>query len=1100
MDSSTATEARTPVPAERAAPTALPYHLDPSPGAGALPARAHLASDRPEASLAGRWGFCFAPSVAAAHADPAGDGAEFPDTTAVPGHWVLDESNGPLVTGRTNRFGSPWYTNVVYPFPVDPPFVPDANGTGDHLREFTLAGLGFDDDARRVMDRVLLRFEGVESVFKVWLNGTELGHAAGSRLTHEFDATAALRADGPNRLVVRVHQFSAASYLEDQDQWWLPGIFRDVRLVGQPRRGITDARVVADYDDGAGTLTLEADAPADAHPLVLRIPELGIEHTLDVPDAGGPARAVVPVGAVQGWTAETPRLYAAELSAPGETVSLRLGFRRVAIEDGVLTVNGRPVRLKGVNRHEFDPRAGRAVTEEFTRNELLLMKRNNINAIRTSHYPPNHHLLDLADELGFWLIDECDLETHGFVVQDWARNPSDDPAWRDAYLDRIERTWRRDSNHASVVLWSLGNESGTGANLAAMADWVREHDPMRPVHYEGDHDAAYTDVYSRMYATPPESASILRAEAVPSASAAGSARIAGQPYVLCEYVHAMGNGPGGISDYEALFDENPRAAGGFVWEWKDHGILARTPEGEPVHAYGGDFAEPIHDGNFVLDGLVFADGTPGPGLAEYAKVIEPVRLSPDAAAGTVAIANRQDFADTAALAFGWTVHNADGLAVASGEMGVEAVPPRHSASASLPAEALRALNANAGATVTIEAMLARATPWANAGHVLAWGQDVGAVRSVGSVSEAEALPGVGAARDERVHAPSGELPDGAVFGPDGLLRSLDGVGLTGPELGAYRAPTDNDTGTIEPTRDMRHVPATDPSVPEDFDWDAYAGTEPGPVVAIAQRWKDAGLHLLQRRTVSLERERGAVRAEYRYAPPALPTGFRVQQAWTAAPAGALGAPAALRLRARAAALQDYGFPLARLGFDFALSRDALADTPDTVRWLGLGPGEGYSDSAKAQRFGRHTAAPDDLHTDYPMPQANGRRAGLRRLELGLCDGRVLRIDVVSGPEDTGFTLSPWSQNELDAARHPCELPEPSAWHLGIDAGQHGLGSRSCGVDVPAADAFLATEAELVLDISVVDGSPGIEVPVNDAVPVADAGAAPGNHFPRLETP
>lgn len=1065
MDSSATTqEART--PADDPAATDLPYYLNPSPGSGALPARAHLSSDRPEASLAGRWGFRYAPSVAAAHPDPAGGGAGFPDTTAVPGHWVLDESNGPLVTGRVNRFGSPWYTNVVYPFPVDPPFLPDANGTGDHLREFTLEELGFGDAVRRGLDRILLRFEGVESVFKVWLNGTELGHAAGSRLTHEFDATAALRADGPNRLVVRVHQFSAASYLEDQDQWWLPGIFRDVRLIGRPRRGVTDVRVVADYAAGHGTLTVEADATVAAHPLVLRIPELGIERALGTPDAGGPARAVVSVGAVQGWTAETPRLYAAELAAPGEKISLRLGFRRVALESGVLTVNGSRVRLKGVNRHEFDPRAGRAVTEEFTRAELLVMKRHNINAIRTSHYPPNHHLMDLADELGFWLIDECDLETHGFVEQAWVCNPSDDPAWRDAYLDRIERTWRRDANHPSVVMWSLGNESGTGANLAAMADWVREHDPMRPVHYEGDHDAAYTDVYSRMYATPKESESILRGDAVPSATVAGSARIAGQPYLLCEYVHAMGNGPGGITDYEVLFDAHPRAAGGFVWEWKDHGILAQTPRGASVYAYGGDFAEPIHDGNFVLDGLVFADGTPGPGLIEYAKVIEPVRIEPDASAGSVAIANRQDFADTSAFDFGWAVHDSDGHAIASGGLALAALRAHEGTTAGLPPEALdalrRTLRERAGAVLTVEARLARATPWADAGHLLAWGQSgVPVNTNGGGPAGGAAVLGAG--------APSpGVLPPGADIGPDGLLRSFDGIALGGPAFGAFRAPTDNDAGTIEPTRDMRHVSATDPSVHADFDWDAHAGTEPGPVVAIAQRWRDAGLHVLQRRTVALERGRGIVRAEHRYAPPARATGFRVMTSWTAAagPSATSGPAGTLRLSARMDALQEYGFPLARLGLDFVVPLDALAEGPDTVRWLGLGPGEGYADSLRAQRFGRHAAAPAELHMAYPMPQANGRRAGLRRLELGLSDGRRLRIDVVSGPEDTGFTLSPWSQSELDAAGHPCELPPPTAWHLGIDAGQHGLGSRSCGVDVPARDALLATGAELVLDISI----------------------------------
>ncbi len=726
----------------------LPYHLDPSPGSGAMPARAHLDSDRPEASLAGTWGFRYSPSVSGAHPDPAAEDADFPDTVTVPGHWVLDASNGPLVIGSVNRFGSPWYTNVDYPFPVDPPFVPDANGTGDHLRTFTADELGFTTEVLDGLDRIILRFEGVESTFKVWLNGTAIGHASGSRLTHEFDVTDTLRPGGePNRLVVRVHAFSAASYLEDQDQWWLPGIFRDVTLIGEPVAGIRDVHVVADYDDGAGHLTLDVDAPAAAFPLRLSIPGLGATHEITT------ARTELDVGTVKGWTAETPHLYRATLSSPDERVTLRLGFRRVDIHDGVLRVNGSPIRLRGVNRHEFHPTAGRAVTADFTRSELQTMKRHHINAIRTSHYPPNHHLLDLADELGFWLVDECDLETHGFVAEQWERNPSDDPTWREAYLDRIERTWRRDANHASVVMFSLGNEAGTGANLAAMADWLRGHDPMRPIHYEGDHDGAYTDVYSRMYATPTESASILAGDPVPSASAAGSDRIATQPYVLCEYAHAMGNGPGGLQDYEALFDAHPRAAGGFVWEYKDHGILAATADGRAMHAYGGDFAEPIHTSNFVLDGLVFADGTPSPGLAEYAAVIAGVRITVGEA---ILIENRQDFADTSHIDFSWRVDaTGPGTAVAplaGGSLQLPALPARSSTTLELPDAARH----HPGAVLTVSARLATDTWWAPSGHEVSAGQGIiDAVDAGSDPTSPASAPGAGRAA---VPAPERRVP------------------------------------------------------------------------------------------------------------------------------------------------------------------------------------------------------------------------------------------------------------------------------------------------------------------------------------------------------
>ncbi len=1039
---------------------ALPYHLDPSPGAGRLPARAHLASDRPEATLSGDWGFRYSPSVAAAHQDPAAQDARFPDTVAVPGHWVLDAANGALVTGKINRFGSPWYTNVDYPFPVDPPYIPDENGTGDYLREFTLGDLGFSAGVLDGPGRMILRFEGVESTFKAWLNGAELGHASGSRLSHEFDVTAHLaHGTGNNRLVVRVHAFSAASYLEDQDQWWLPGIFRDVTLIGEPAAGIHDVRVVADYDDGAGHLALEAEAPTGSYPLRFSIPELGVEHIIEAPAGGAPtARIDLPVGRVHGWTAETPRLYAATLASRGETVSLRLGFRRVDIADGVLRVNGAPIRFRGVNRHEFHPTAGRAITTEFTRGELETMKRHNINAIRTSHYPPNHHLLDLADELGFWLIDECDLETHGFVATGWESNPSDDPTWLPAYLDRIERTWRRDANHASVVMFSLGNESGTGANLAAMADWLRSHDPMRPIHYEGDHEARYTDVYSRMYATPTESDSLLAGNPIPSVSAEGSDRIASQPYVLCEYVHAMGNGPGGMSDYEALFDAHPRAAGGFVWEYKDHGILASTPDGRPVHAYGGDFAEPIHDSNFVLDGLVFADGTPSPGLIEYAKVIEPVRVT---IGEDLRIENRQDFEDTAGYTFGWRLDTAgpgpDGVGepLAEGVLDVPKTAPRSSSIVSVPA----AVGRHPDALLSVSVQLAAPTWWAPTGHEVAWGQ--GSI--AGRPAPAENLRESG----QGAHAP-GEPWDLASFDDAGLLRSLADLGLAGPELLAFRAPTDNDEGTIEPSRGMRpggpDTVGNSAQAPADFDWEAYAGLAPGPVVAVAEKWRAAGLHRLQRRTVSTRATAGELASTHRYGAPARPEGFDVDLHFSAT-------GTSLRLRARMEALQEYGFPLAQLGLGFTVPAAALTDAC-TARFTGAGPGESYADSRSAQRLGTHRLSVGELRTDYPRPQANGRRGDLRALDLELADGRTLRLTILEGPADTGFTLSPWSQQELAGASHPTELPESTHWHLGIDAGQHGLGSRSCGVDVADHDAFIARRADLLLELSVLPGRGG----------------------------
>lgn len=1011
----------------------LPYYADPGPGAGSLPPRASFESDRPEVSLDGSWGFRWSPSIAGAAADP--DGEAFPDTVNVPGHWMLDAANGPLVLGEKNRFGSPWYTNVQYPFPLDPPFVPDANGTGDYLREFDLHGTALADPA--ALEAVLLRFEGVESTFKVWLNGVELGYASGSRLTHEFDVTAHLRPAG-NRLVVRVHQFSASSYLEDQDQWWLPGIFRPVTLVGQPRRGIRNVVADTGYDAGRGTLTLSAQSAPDAYPLRAVIVELGLELQLNSPEPH-----TVTVAGVDPWTAETPRLYEVSVSSPGEQVRLRVGFRTVQAEGGRLLVNGAPVRLKGVNRHEFHPAAGRAVTREFSRAELVSMKRHNINAIRTSHYPPASHLLDLADELGFWVIDECDLETHGFVFTDWKDNPADSPVWSDALMDRIRRTWTRDANHPSVIMFSLGNESGTGRNLAAMAAWLRDTDPGRPIHYEGDRTCEYTDVYSRMYATVQECRSIAAGHPIPGMEPAAAARVASKPFLLCEYAHAMGNGPGGLSAYEELMDAHPRFAGGFIWEWKDHGLDAFTADGKPAVAYGGDFLEPVHDGNFVLDGLAMADGTPSPGLVELAKVFEPFRIT--VGEQTVTVTNRQDFAGSGGYDLVWEVRDGEGKTLASGTLALPDAAPRGQVEVPLPPEAADAMSLPpaSGAALRISAKTRGQRPWAPAGHVVAWGQRV--------LPPATAEPGAGTVPEPGLPA----FARGAALhlAEDGLLESLHGIRLQGPVLLPWRAPTDNDRGTIEPNRELRT------EQPAGFDWDGYAGTAPGPVTALAEHWEAARLDRLCKRTENLDRRDSASAAvTHRYSPPSAAGGFSVSLDWTAQADG-------LILGASVESLTDWAFPLARLGLVFTLPAGLLGETA-AVRWLGLGPGEAYPDSCTAQHWGVHELPAAALGTRYPRPQENGRRSSVRWLEAGLSQGRTLRVELLEAPSEAGFTLLPHSAAELAAAGHDAELPASSRWHLVLDGGAHGLGSRSCGIDVLPEHAYTAQSMHLLIRFTV----------------------------------
>ncbi|WP_250036352.1 glycoside hydrolase family 2 TIM barrel-domain containing protein [Paractinoplanes maris] len=565
------------------------------PPVGALAPRARLRSTAGSLSLDGRWRFAWSPTAETGR-DPADPGIDW-DELPVPGNWQM------------HGYGQPAYTNVRYPFPIDPPHVPAENPTGEYRRI-----------VRRPADwrggRVLLRFDGVDSWFQVWVNGAPVGRSSGSRLTVEFDVTAFLTG-GDDVLAVRVHQWSFASYVEDQDQWWLSGIFRSVALLHRPDGGLDDLWVVA---GGDGSLEVSAPVP--------------VRWELD-----GASLADV-----QPWSAEKPALYRLLVRTEAETVALDIGFRTVRVDGDRLLLNDAPLVFRGVNRHDIDARTGRAVSRARMEHDVQLMKQHNINAVRTSHYPPDPYLLELCDRRGLYVIEECDLETHGFIETAWRGNPSDDPAWAGVYADRMRRMVERDKNASSVVLWSLGNEAGWGRNLAANAAWTAERDPTRPIHYEGDAECESVGVYSRMYPTYDKLAAIGRHEEPALADPARDARRRGLPMIMCEYGHAMGNGPGGLADYEAVVDAHPRLAGGFIWEWADHGLLR-----DGAYRYGGDFGETIHDGSFVIDGLVFPDRTPSPGLLELAAVITPVRLRFDG--DDLVIENRWSFTTTEHVVF-----------------------------------------------------------------------------------------------------------------------------------------------------------------------------------------------------------------------------------------------------------------------------------------------------------------------------------------------------------------------------------------------------------------------------------------------------------------
>jgi beta-galactosidase len=940
------------------------YIEDIAPHSGLNAPRAAFASNAPALPLDGLWRFRLSPTAGDADRAHRGFEAEGYDDSAwdelpVPAHWQM------------HGHGSPAYTNVVFPFPVDPPYVPDENPTGDYRRAFELL-------ADWPAGETVLRFEGVDSCFRVWLNGHELGHAKGSRLPAEFPVGEVLR-PGRNVLAVRVHQWSSGSYLEDQDMWWLSGIFRSVTLLARPEGGLDDFFVHAGYDHTTGRGTLRVEAPEGT---ALTVPELG----LDGVDAAGPHL----IDRVEPWSAEVPRLYDAELARGPERVRLRIGFRTVRVANGLLLVNGRRILLRGVNRHEWHPDHGRAVPPRTMREDLLLMKRHNINAVRTSHYPPHPDFLALCDELGLWVVDECDLETHGFHFVDWRGNPSDDPRFADAFVDRMRRMVERDKNRPSVIMWSLGNEAGTGRNLEAMADWARRRDPGRPLHYEGDWDSSYVDVFSRMYASHEEVEAIGRREEPPTRDPAADAHRRGLPFVLCEYAHAMGAGPGGLTEYQELFERYERCQGGFVWEWIDHGVRRTEPDGTQWYAYGGDFGEDPHDGNFIADGLLLPDRTPSPGLVEFKKVVEPVRIEPGPETGTIRVTNLHDFRDTGHLVYPWAVEE-DGMPVADGFVDVPVLAPGESAEVPLPLKP----SADGGGEVwfTARAVLRDDEPWAPAGHEIAWGQ----ARLPGAAGEAprcaEPVPvDASASREGTLRIGPGVFD---VF--TGALLRVGAVEVDGPRLDLWRAPTDNDT--------------------------AIGGE------SVAGPWREAGLHRLRHRVVNVEPGDGELTVRTRVAPAGSGIGYVAAYRWTARDG---------RLELELTAEPEGHWPEVIPRFGVAL------DVPGrlgTVEWFGRGPGEAYRDMRQAARVGRFTRTVDEMQTPYLFPQENGNRTEVRWARLTGPDGRGLRV---RGAPHFELTARRWTSADLDAAAHPHELRPGDRVHLNLDLCHQGLGSASCG--------------------------------------------------------
>jgi beta-galactosidase/evolved beta-galactosidase subunit alpha len=949
--------------------------------------------------LNGTWKFAFFPAPGEIPEDFDCSGW---DDIMVPSHWQL------------KGYGHPHYTDIKYPFPIDPPLVPTENPTGCYIREFAIP----DNWAEH---RILLRFEGVDSFYYVWVNGQLAGMSKGSRNASEFDITGIVQT-GINRIAVQVLQWSDGTYLEDQDMWWLSGIFRDVSVCAVPRCDIYDIFVRpgldAAYKDGrleleaeilntgrsaVRGLMLEAELfdasgnPVFRKPLVDALPEI---------NAGKRIRTTfsAKVKDVCAWTAETPVLYTLLLtlknsSGTVEYKSLKIGFRTIEIKKGNLLVNGVPIMIRGINRHEFDADLGRALTREVTEGDLLLLKRHNVNAIRTSHYPDSPVFYELCDKLGFYVMCEADLESHGFGYGE-GKNPTMWKDWEKPCVDRMRAMVESHKNHPSIVIWSLGNEAGFGINHRKMAEYTRRRDNTRPLHYERDQEAEITDFVTRMYLTP-----AVCIETVEKYCKGG------KPFILCEYAHSMGNGPGGLEDYWQTFFTHKEMQGGFIWQLCDHGIRTqKEDEHGHVHeffAYGGDFGDEPNDGNFITNGLLFPDKTPSPGMIETKKVYAPVRVAAkDLKKGLVEVCNHYDFLTLEHLDITWSLSE-NGVPVQTGALAPLRIKARSRRILEIPYVLPEHPKSGAEYFLNLTFNLGRDMLWARAGYEIAWAQFALPVKTAAVRNPVRNhLPEIEMDEDPRSLLIAVDEARIAISKNTGSITdwTLDGTPLLerGPRFNLFRAPIDNDSKG------------------------SGAWNE----------WQNARYHQFQHRLESVEADpnRKTVRVVTRAAPPALLAGIRCEYLYTFHPDGGF----TLAIKGTPQGTMPF-FP--RLGFQLFLPVEM-----DRVQWFGLGPGESYVDSKTAQRVGLFKAGVDALYTPYVMPQEDGNRSEVRRAafyNLHMAGFAVRGVGM-----NFNFSIHRFTPEAAWKANHPHEIECSENLCLNLDWKQSGIGSCSCG---PALD-------------------------------------------------
>ena len=892
------------------------------------------------------------------------------------------------------------YTNIRYPFPFDPPYVPQDIPCGAYVRNFEYSR---DEKA----SKAFLNFEGVDSCFYVWINGSYVGYSQVSHMTSEFDVTDVLQ-DGTNTVAVLVMKWCDGSYLEDQDKFRMSGIFRDVYILKRPKQAISDYHIKTRIEDMLAKVEIEMKfysplnvkiSIEDRNGAVVALGSIAEEGT-----------AVLEIASPELWNTENPYLYKLILETENEVIVDHIALRKVEIKDQVIYLNGQKIKFRGVNRHDSDPVTGFTISLEQITTDLTLMKQHNFNAIRSSHYPNAPFFYEMCDKYGFMVIDEADIEAHGpFMIyrkedtdynrfKRWNEKIADDPVWEEAIVDRVKLMVERDKNRFCIVMWSMGNESAYGCNFEKALEWTKNFDPDRITQYESaryrNYDETYDysnlDVYSRMYPALSEIQKYLDKD--------GS-----KPFLLVEYCHSMGNGPGDFEDYFQMIQDNDKMCGGFVWEWCDHAIAHGTAEnGKTIYAYGGDHGEEIHDGNFCMDGLVYPDRTVHTGLLEYKNVYRPVRVvSYDKESGELVLHNYMDFDDLKDYVKISYELTQDGLVISKGILSEFSVASHGEGKTNLKIS----VPENGKCYLKLIYYLKKEMPLLEENHILGF-DEIEVSQKDAKCQLAEKWLEKTATDSElqvneddtQIHIKGREFAY-TIDRRTALFTEMKFAGreyLNHPmELNIWRAPTDND-------------------------------------MYIKAEWKKAHYDKAYTRAYTTEVVQG--KHGVKIASHASVVAETVQKILDVTITWKIDASG--KIDADIEATKDGEFPdLPRFGVRMFLDKK-LSD----ARYFGMGPQESYRDKHQAASHGLYRANVRDLHEDYIRPQENGSHYDCGYVELNNS-----RYGMAAFSESTfSFNASYYTQEELEKKTHNYELAESDSVVLCVDYALNGIGSNSCG--------------------------------------------------------